>query len=121
MHHRIRPALVCVLIAIPSLLHASDLIVIRASQIGYLPGDPKIAILSASTPQAGKFTVGEFTADVGPDQGAWGPFKHNYRLDFSTLRMPGKHQIRVGKTVSLPFEIGENIYAPVTAKCLEFM
>jgi hypothetical protein len=96
--------------------------VIRANQIGYLPNDPKIAILSSEEPQLGQFHVGEtFAAEIGADQGAWGPFKHNYRLDFTKLRTPGKYQIVAGDIKSLPFEIGEHAYDDVPMKCLEFM
>jgi endoglucanase len=98
------------------------LTVIRANQIGYLPRDAKIAVLSSSEPCAGRFTVGgDFAADVGPDQGAWGPFKHNYRLDFSAIKKPGRFEIRFGETRSLPLEIGERVYDEIPKKCLEFM
>ena len=100
---------------------AADLVVIRANQIGYLPKDPKIAILSASTPQKGTFTVGTFTADIGADQGAWGPFKHNYRLDFTKVEEPGRYEVWAGAAKSLPFEIGPNVYDSVRARCLDFM
>src|SRR5262249_11334345 len=63
---------------------------IRVNQVGYLANDPKIALLSSDRPLEGKFTVGEFSASIGADQGAWGPFAHNYRLDFSTLKTPGR-------------------------------
>jgi hypothetical protein len=100
---------------------AAELGVIRANQIGYLPDDPKMALLSTSAPQTGQFTVGNFTADIGPDQGAWGPFKHNYRLDFSSLKTPGRYAIRFGDVKSLGFDIGPNVYDDVPKRCLEFM
>lgn len=94
---------------------------IRANQIGYLPGDPKIAILSSDRPLAGTFTVGGFTADIGADAGAWGPFGHNYRLDFSDFRGPGEYTITFEDVESLPFKIGDDAYDGVPAKLLEFM
>jgi endoglucanase len=94
---------------------------IRANQIGYLPDDPKIAILSSDEPLKGTFTVGTFTADIGDDQGAWGPFAHNYRLNFSELKTDGKYRIVFGETESLPFAIGENVYDDVPGKLLQFM
>ena len=94
---------------------------IRASQIGYLPADPKIALLSSDEPLAGNFSVGEFTADIGPDQGAWGPFAHNYRLDFSALRAPRRYRVRFGDVQSIEFEIGPDAYDAVPGKLLEFM
>lgn len=100
---------------------SEPLCVIRANQIGYLPGDSKIAILSSSRPQTGEFRVGEFTASIGADQGAWGPFAHNYRLDFTALTTPGRYEILGGDTRSLPFAIGDDIYATVNKACLDFM
>ena len=63
---------------------------IRVNQVGYLPDDPKIAVLSSDEPLTGEFQVGDFTADIGADQGAWGPFAHNYRLDFSDVKSSGR-------------------------------
>jgi hypothetical protein len=36
---------------------------IRVNQVGYLPNDPKIAVLSSDAPLTGNFRVGELTAD----------------------------------------------------------
>ena len=94
---------------------------LRASQIGYLPNEPKIAILSADEPQAGSFTVGEFSAPIGQDQGAWGPFRHNYRLDFTSFAKEGRYEIRFASVASLPFAIDRQAYADVPPKLLSFM
>lgn len=94
---------------------------IRVNQIGYLPGDPKIAVLSSAKPLSGSFQVGEYAADIGADQGAWGPFAHNYRLDFSSVKAPGKYRVKVGEIESPEFAIGEDAYKDVPAKLLEFM
>lgn len=99
----------------------ANLLVLRANQIGYLPSDAKIAILSSSTPQSGEFHVGGSVAPIGPDQGPWEPFAHNYRLDFSKLEAPGTYDIRFGDARSYPFKIGDDVYAGVTKKTLEFM
>lgn len=106
----------------PALLAATpELRVIRANQIGYLPDDPKMALLSSAEPQSGKFTVGDFAANIGPDQGGWGPFKHNYRLDFSGQTKPGRYEIVLDGEKSLSFNVGPDVYKDVPAKCLEFM
>ncbi|MFH1747269.1 MAG: glycoside hydrolase family 9 protein, partial [Planctomycetota bacterium] len=94
---------------------------IRVNQIGYLPDDPKVALLSSDEPLSGDFTVGEFTADIGADAGAWGPFKHNYRLDFTALTTPGRYRIRFGEVQSQTFTIGKEAYQDVPGKLLEFM
>ncbi|MBP7934185.1 MAG: glycoside hydrolase family 9 protein [Phycisphaerae bacterium] len=94
---------------------------VRGSQIGYLPDEPKIAILSSDEPQEGRFTVGDFSAPLGDDQGAWGPFRHNYRLDFTPLAKEGRYEIRFAGVVSLPFTIGRQAYADVPGRLLSFM
>lgn len=94
---------------------------IRVNQVGYLPGDPKIAILSSDQRCPGTFTIGPLAFDVGPDQGAWGPFAHSYRLDFSALREPGRYVIRCGEVASLPFSIGDHVYDGVREALLGFL
>ena len=94
---------------------------IRANQIGYLTDDPKIAILSSDQPLEGEFSVGSFKADIGEDQGAWGPFAHNYRLDFSDLKQAGRYTIQFEDIQSLPLTIGDDAYKEVPGKLLQFM
>jgi endoglucanase len=107
-------------LALSSAAHAEEAW-IRVNQIGYLPGDPKIAVLSSAKPQSGEFHVGEFTADIGDDQGAWGPFAHNYRLDFSEVKSPDEYRVKFGEVESPEFAIGDDAYTEVPAKLLEFM
>ena len=94
---------------------------IRVNNVGYLTDDPKIAILSSEEPASGTFHVGKFSADVGVDQGAWGPFPHNYRLDFSSWRTPGTFRIEAAGVESPAFTIGADAYREVPGKLLEFM
>ncbi|MBK8978780.1 MAG: glycoside hydrolase family 9 protein [Planctomycetes bacterium] len=94
---------------------------IRVNQIGYRCDDPKIAILSSERPWVGTFRVGGLVADIGDDQGAWGPFAHNYRLDFSALREPGRYAVECGGVRSPQFTIGDDAYAAVPARLGEFL
>jgi hypothetical protein len=94
---------------------------LRVNQVGYLPDDPKVALLSSDRPLQGDFAVGEFQAPIGLDQGAWGPFAHNYRLDFSALRRPGRYRARFGDIESPSFVIGADAYAVVPEALLEFL
>jgi hypothetical protein len=94
---------------------------IRVNQVGYLPDDPKVAVLSGPEALSGTFRVGEFQAEIGPDQGAWGPFAHNYRLDFSAVRGPGRFRVRFGEVESPEFTVGADAYAKVPDALLSFM
>lgn len=94
---------------------------IRVNQVGYLPDDPKIAILSSGEPLEGTFSVGDLTAPIGADAGAWGPFAHNYRLDFSGLRTPGRYRVRFSEVESPEFAIGEDAYDAVFPALLGFL
>lgn len=94
---------------------------LRVNQIGYLPGDPKIAVLSSAEPLSGEFTVGDYRADIGPDCGAWGPFAHNYRLDFSVVRADGRYRVRFGEIESAEFGIGKDVFQELPEKLLGFM
>ncbi len=94
---------------------------LRVNQVGYLPDDPKIALLSSGQPLEGFFQVGELSASIGPDHGMWGPFAHNYRLDFSSLRKPGRYRIRFQAVESTSFSIGTDAYAAVPGALIDFM
>jgi endoglucanase len=94
---------------------------LRVNQIGYLPEDPKMALLSSDQPLEGFFQVGDLSISIGPDQGKWGPFAHNYRLDFSSLRKPGRYRLRFGAVESPAFSIGTDAYAAVPVALIDFM
>jgi len=102
-------------------VNAAEQTWIRVNHVGYLPDDPKIALLSSDVPLEGKFVVGNHAADIGPDQGAWGPFAHNYRLDFSSVRGPGRYRVKFGRIESPEFAIGEDAYQDVPGALLQFM
>ncbi|WP_165067516.1 glycoside hydrolase family 9 protein [Paludisphaera rhizosphaerae] len=94
---------------------------IRVNQVGYLSGDPKVAVLSGPIALSGTFRVGSLEASIGPDQGAWGPFAHNYRLDFSAVKTPGRYRVEFGATSSPEFAIGPDAYAEVPKALIHFM
>lgn len=94
---------------------------IRVNLVGYLPDDLKIAILSSDEPRDGVFRVGNFERSIGEDCGPWGPFAHNYRLDFSAFKTPGEYTIRVAEISSPKVRIGADLYRDVNTKLMEFM
>ena len=89
----------------------------RVNQVGYFFNDPKIAILSSESPLSGSFSVADFRGSIGQDRGPWGPFQHNYRLDFTEMRTPGRYRVKCGKVVSLPFTIGSDVYREALTPC----
>jgi hypothetical protein len=94
---------------------------IRVNNVGYLPDDPKIAVLSSDEPCHGEFRAGEFVGTIGEDHGAWGPFAHNYRLDFTALRAAGRWRLEAAGVRSPEFAVGADAYDEVPEKLLEFM
>src|SRR5258705_12633406 len=81
---------------------ASDLpgaIHLRVNQVGYRPGDTKIALAMTGQDLGGQvFEVrtswGQgkaFSGKVGADRGRYDPFTHVYALDFSPLAVQGRY------------------------------
>jgi Glycosyl hydrolase family 9/Cellulase N-terminal ig-like domain len=99
--------------------------VVRVDQLGYLPGESKVAYLLAAAPAAGAlFTVLDAAGAVvlqgaaGPDRGPWNdawPAVHP--LDLTPLTTPGTYKIELTGAVvasSPPFRIGTSaeLFAP---------
>jgi hypothetical protein len=97
-------------------------IYLRANQVGYLPGESKVA-LAFSHRDLGKrkfelvdAATGETVwgpKEMGPNDGAWGNFAYHYRLDFSDFQQPGRYRLRIARTKyeSLAFNIGTDVYS----------
>lgn len=95
--------------------------VIAHSQVGYHPGQRKVALIEldrADRPlrQARLLRIaedGEPVASYSAGLGAWGPYlRYTYlSFDFSPVRAPGLYQIEYGDTRSAPFPIGADVYA----------
>ena len=90
-------------------------------QVGYLPDDPKIAVLSSDVPLTGKFSVGDYTADIGPDQVPGGPSRTTTVSTSRTVRGPGRYRIKFAEVESPEFAIGPDAYKDVPSALLEFM
>lgn len=105
----------------PCVAFADDGPWLRVNLVGYLPDDPKVAVLSSGRPLEGTFRVGGTEAPIGPDQGAWGPFAHNYRLDFSALRAAGRYRVSAAGIESAEFAIGPDAYNAVAPALIEFL
>ena len=102
---------------------------IRASQIGYLPDDPKTATVFASGPLPEIFEIvtadGRVaaTAPAKPREGTWGTFSTFADVDFSALRTPGRYRLRAvgGVLESHPFSVAPDVFAAAADAMLEFM
>ncbi len=105
---------------------------IRASQVPYEVGDPKIAVAFSQAPLPRNFRMVALRDDgdeqevfegtmVPISDAAWGSFEHHAELDFSAVQYTGRYLLKVGDAVSLPIEIGRGSYGELATQCLEFM
>ena len=94
------------------------------SQIGYIPDQPKVAVIEldkADTPLT-TATLMRIKEDGTTEQAfegslkTWGPYyKYNYvKFDFSSVHQPGVYFIQYGKTKSNDFLIDEHVYDKIT-------
>ena len=102
---------------------------VRVNQIGYLEDDLKIAVwVSKNDEKIRKFEVIEKssgkTVYSGNDikyTGRQPAFVLSARLNFSTFNTPGTYVIKAGDAVSVPFRIGNEIYAGAADIPLKYM
>lgn len=101
---------------------------IRASQVGYLPGDIKTAIVFSEKPFKEKsFSVinvdGNKKVFEGaiPDSGMqYGNFDFCYSINFTDINTAGSYIIKVGNSESFPFKIGETVFNHVADSLMLF-
>ena len=94
------------------------------SQIGYIPNQPKVAVIEldkATQPlaTASLMRIKEDGSSETAYQGSlrqWGPyFKYNYvKFDFSEVKQPGIYYIQYGDTRTNDFLIDEHVYDKIT-------
>jgi hypothetical protein len=104
-------------------------IFLRASQVGYGVGGPKVAMAFSRIALPAEFEV--IDAETGASAFAgkasqlpgerWGAFEHHAELDFTPLDRPGRYVVRVGEARSLPFVVGDRALAGLPDQMLEFM
>ena len=93
-------------------------------QVGYIPEQPKVAVIELDKLDQVKATASLFRInDDGTTEEAykgdivpWGPyFKYNYvKFDFSSVREPGIYYIQYGDTKTNNFLIDEHVYDQIT-------
>ena len=92
---------------------------IQVSQVGYLPGQPKVAVIELDRRDTGAKTLtlrrigrdgpAVIRQEAGKD---WGTFLRYrcQRFDFSDITEPGLYQVGCGETLSSVFRIGEDVF-----------
>jgi len=95
--------------------------VIHVSQVGYLPGEPKRAIIEADKRTTGFETVrilkinadGTRTNVLSAEPSPWGKYlRYNYAVcDFTRIREPGIYTLQYGDVSSNLFQISDDIYS----------
>jgi hypothetical protein len=102
---------------------------IRASQVGYHVGDPKVALAFSRSPLPADFAVVDaetgapvFSGKATPLPGRrWGAFEHHAELDFTALERPGRYVVQIGAARSLTLAVGARALAELPDELLEFM
>ncbi|MBR4388001.1 MAG: glycoside hydrolase family 9 protein [Prevotella sp.] len=94
------------------------------SQVGYMPDQPKVAVIEldkndTAKPTAALYRINEDGTTEVAHRGevvSWGPFyKYNYvKFDFSSVTHPGVYYIQYGDTKTNDFLIDEHVYDKIT-------
>lgn len=102
-------------------------IYIRVNQLGYLPDDPKTAIIfSKSNLDGREFVVKNLDGKISErgliksSSGEYGKFNYIHKIDFSPLRQIDTYYIQIADYKSPKFRIGSNIYNPVVDSLITF-
>ena len=102
---------------------------VRVNQVGYLIGDVKVAVwVSKDAQSPSSFDVvnvetGETVYrgnNVKNTREIWA-FTSSARLYFSEFKTPGRYLIQVGDIQSVPFNIGNDVYADASEIPLKYM
>lgn len=103
---------------------------IRINLLGYSPGGVKVAVLGSKSQQPGPEyfeLVDDKTSKVvlkektGLNFGEYGPFRHSYRLDFTSYKTAGTYYLRAGNTRSPVFTISPAVYEGGADFLLQYM
>lgn len=102
---------------------------IRINQLGYKTQGIKVAVWCSKTETGvgnwelvnAKTGTVVFTGTQTTLFGAYGPYQHTARLNFSTFQTPGRYFLRAGITRSPEFRIGDDVYNGAADFCLRYM
>src|ERR1035438_9146793 len=120
-------------IALPGAAASNTNLFIRVNQLGYRPGDTKIAMAFSTIPIGPAFALypaGPASSNAKATFGGkvtviadvtWGKWRQHAELDFSKFTKPGRYVLRVGEASSPAFAIDDKVYEPLPDQLLEFM
>jgi hypothetical protein len=120
-------------IALQSAQASDTNLYIRVNQIGYRPGDTKIAMAFSASPLGPAFTIYPAGLAASESKAAyvgkaafiegvtWGKWTQHAELDFSNFKKPGRYVLRIGEASSPVFAIDDKVYQPLPDQLLEFM
>ena len=119
-------------LALAQLASAASTAFIRVNQLGYLPDAPKVAVVcSLDAAVVSSFRVEDERGRIALrsrralSSGAFGPCIGTFRLDFSSLKSPGRYRIvavRGDERITSPtFRVGANVYAGAADTLLYYM
>jgi endoglucanase len=90
---------------------------IRVNQVGYLPEAPKVAVLctlDSSVVESFRVVDHDGRVVLGPrritNDGPFGPCRVTQRLDFSSVRRPGRYSILAGRASAVTVRIAADAY-----------
>lgn len=123
----LKRALTCILLLLSATVFSQS--VIRINQLGYQPNGIKVAVWGTKEnvvpaafeliDSATKKVV--FRHSTGKRFGAYGPFAHTLRLDFSKYKTSGVYFLRAGNAVSPSFKIHKDVYKGTADFTLRYM
>jgi hypothetical protein len=109
-------------------VRADAAIHVRVNQLGFRPRDPKLAVVFGRATLPERCVIVDtatrqiaYEADAHGVPGRWGGFEHHAEADFSAFTKPGHYIVRAGASESRPFDIGDDVFAPLPDHLLEFM
>ena len=115
------------LLLAPLVAQDSTTTFIRINQLGYRPDAPKIAVVCALRDTViDRFSVVDdrsravLTARATPAQ-AFAACTRTWRLDFTSVRTPGRYRVIVGPHASRSFRIATDVYAGAADTMLIYM
>ena len=107
---------------------------VHINQVGFLPGEPKRAVIPATGPIPGnafaivdddvtpevRFT-GTLTPYHSPNGAKYGHYDHHFFADFGAFQRPGRYRVRLSDGhLSPPFSIGAHVYSQLVPLLLKY-